>query len=71
LELTSINNKTQKNLLHIELREILSDYSFEDLQLDDKTKKKVLELKELTKNIEDKIIKKSNYDATKIIKLII
>jgi len=69
LELTSINNKTQKNLLHIELREILSDYSFEDLQLDDKTKKKVLELKELTKNIEDKIIKKSNYDATKNYKI--
>jgi len=28
-----------------------------------------LELKELTKNIEDKIIKKSNYDATKNYKI--
>jgi DNA helicase-2/ATP-dependent DNA helicase PcrA len=69
LNLSGINNETPKNLQHIRLREILSDYSFDGLQLDDKTKKKVLELKELTKNIEDKIIKKSNYDATKNYKI--
>lgn len=69
MNLSGINNETPKNLQHIGLREILSDYSFDDLQLDDKTKKKVLELKELTKNIEDKIIKKSNYDTTKNYKI--
>ncbi|HOF08058.1 MAG TPA: ATP-dependent helicase, partial [Bacteroidales bacterium] len=57
------------NLINRRLKEILSEYSFDDLKLDDKSKNKILELKELTKNIENKIIKEPNYDSTKNYKI--
>lgn len=69
MKLSGRVKETNTNLINRGLKEILSDYSFDDLKLDDKSKKKILELKELAKNIENKIIKEPNYDATKNYKI--
>lgn len=68
-KLMGISNETNINLQNIGLRETLANNNFNNLKLDDITQKKVLELKKLVKNIEDKVIKESNYDTTKNYKI--
>ena len=69
MKLFGRDKEINTNLINRGLKEILSEYSFDDLKLDDKSKNKILELKELTKNIENKIIKEPNIDSTKNYKI--
>ncbi len=68
-KLTGVNDETNRNLQNEKLREILTNYEFDDFKLDDKSKKKILELQAIVKNIEEKIIKEPNYDTTKNYKI--